>query len=433
MSSIIAGTLRQGKKARDKQGSDDHLSKVVELNGKYRLFFRTIELPDEDGNPSGERDIAVAVVPGRSLDYNVCGASFIAYDSTMCDISTDGAIQDKTGLGAWARIARVLHQAQCMREKKNAESEATRAASDLGKPVDQVKLAQALEGIELKYNGGRAADGTRIAPKLAPAISGVQQKMTTQLLVVKLLPNGAPDFANAKYAVLEISNARMNELLSLIDNPDYFDNTSDYFEVGYDYIGADKAAAGRAAKFQGIAATLQLKNQFPDEWAKHGEALVNGIAKGNTIEETAEVMKSRNRNLKVAHTPNEIISSMKKWCANNSAIFASIDYESEDTQRAAKDFITSNLLDAIPVVKEKFQNLVAEQGKEQEESAEEKPVTTPTESVAPVMPTFEQQEQSGLQQANDVINAGAASQTLAQMASAVPNIDLGDDDMGDLD
>ena len=254
--------------------------------------------------------------------------------------------------------------------------------------------------------------------------------MTTQLLVVKMNPDGTPDFRNAQYAVLELSNQRMNELLAIVDNPSYFDNNSTYFEVGYDYLGADKKAAGKAAKFQGIAKSLSIESMFPDIWAQQGKALVDGLANGRTIEETAEIIKSRNRNLKGGNTPAEVISAFKKWYASNAAIFGSIDYEDETTGRAAKDFLNSHLLDTIPTVKTKFEELVADQ-EDKEESVPVAETSAPATETAE--PTFEEQEKANLQQASQVIAAGAAAASLAQMAQAVPDINLGaDEDMGDL-
>ena len=116
--------------------------------------------------------------------------------------------------------------------------------------------------------------------------------------------------------------------------------------------------------------------------------------------------------------------------SSNAAIFGSIDYEDETTGRAAKDFLDSHLLDTIPTVKQKFEDLLAAQGKDEEET----PATVTTaqqESPATHEPTFEETEQKNLQQAAAIINAGTAGQTLAQVASAVPDIDLGLDD-GDL-
>jgi hypothetical protein len=427
MASITACTLRQGKKIKDKMGSDDHLSKVVELNGKYRLFFRTLEIEE------GFRDIVAATVPGRSLDFKVCNASFIPYDATMYTQNDAGEIDDKTGLDSWARIARVLHQAQCTREKKNAEAEAQRTAAELGKPIDQVSLARAIEGIELKYNGGKAADGTRINATLSPAISGIQQKMTMQLLAVKLNADGSPDYANAKYAVLEVSKARMNEMLNLAENADYFSNDKDYFEVGYDYIGADKKSAGQAAKFQGITNDLSLEHAFPAQWAKDGKRLVDGLANGSKVEDVAEIVKSRNRNLKGGVSPKDVVSALKKYCANNAAIFGSIDYEDDATARSAKDFLDSHMLDSIPAVKAKFEELAAAQKKDNNDT--ESTVTEAAEAAAPVADTFTESEQKNLEQAKSVLDAGAAGQTLQQLASAVPDIDLTADedaDMGDL-
>lgn len=441
MASIIAGTLRQGKKARDRAGSDDHLSKVVELNGSYRLFFRTVEVPeyDEDGNDtgrlSGMRDVAVAVVPGRSLDYKVCNAGFISYTPDMYELDEAGVMKDKTGLQSFARIARVIHQAQCLREKKNVESEAKRTAEELGKAIDQASLARSLEGIELKYNGGQAADGTKINPSVSPYISGIQQKMTTQVLVVKLLPNGEPDFQNAQYATLEISTSRMNELIALMDKPEYFDNESEYMEVGYEYKGADKKAAGKAAKFQGISSDLRLCNTYSDLWASHGKSKVDGLAKGKTIGETAEILRSRNRNLRSLHTPQEIMTAVKKYCANNAAIFGSIDFESEDTRRATVDFLSSGLLDDIPAVKTRFEELRKEIEKE-DSKGEDKPSNGEANDAAKEAETFDKQEEQAIRTSQEIMSAGEDAQSLAQIAQAAPNAQFeGDDEsgLGDLD
>ena len=92
MASITANSLRSGKRAKDAQGSDQHLSKVVELNGKYRIFFRT--WPTEDGLV----DIAAAMVPGRSCNFDICGTGFIPYTKDMYSIDETHQIDDNTGL-----------------------------------------------------------------------------------------------------------------------------------------------------------------------------------------------------------------------------------------------------------------------------------------------------------------------------------------------
>lgn len=424
MASLTANSLRSGKRAKDAQGSDPHLSKVVELNGKYRLFFRPWVLED------GIVDVAAAMVPGRTCDLDICGTTFIPYTKDMYSEDESHQIDDKTGLKAWARIAKVIHDAQCIREKKNAEAEAQRTAQELGQPLDQVSLSRNLEGIEIKYHGGKAADGTNIAPKERPAISGMQQKLSTQLLVVKLLPTGMPDWKNAKYAVLELSNQRINELIAILDDPNYCNPNSSYIEVGYDYIGADKQAAGRAAKYQGIVASMGLATVDPTGWASAGEKLVAGIANGTTLDEVAEIMRSRNRNLKGGKGPNDIITSMKTWLAKNAAIYGSIDFEAENVEWAAKDFLDAHLVDGLPAIKEQFEKLVAKQEAKKASGGNTETADAPTSPLMEAATAPAVSEQEAMNIAAQVAEAGVA-QTIKNVINSTPNVEF-DDEIGDI-
>lgn len=427
MSSITANSLRSGKRAKDAQGSDPHLSKVVELNSKNRLFFRAVYNPEEELT-----DIAAAMVPGRSCDFEICGTGFIPYTKEMYDLVEGDVPDDLTGLKSWARIARVLHDAQCTREKKSAEAEARRTAEELQQPIDQISLSRALDGIELKYHGGKAADGTNIMPKKSPAISGMQQKLSTQLLVVKLLPSGAPDWKNAKYAVLELSKTRITELITILDDPNYCEPGSDWIEVGYDYIGADKQSAGRAAKFSGIAKSLSLSETFKTEWEQIGKAKVDGIANGNSLDEIAMIMRSRNRNLKGGRGPNDIISAYKTWCAKNAAVFAAIDFEADNVAYTAKDFLDSHIVDSIPSVKAKFEEIVKAQDikKAEKEAGTETPTLDDAASAPAKTP--EEIELDEIAQSAKVADAGVA-QTLTNVSKIMGDVELtSDDDLGDL-
>lgn len=423
MASITANSLRSGKRAKDAQGSDPHLSKVVELNGKYRLFYRPWVVED------GVVDVAAAMVPGRSCNFEICGTGFIPYTKDMYSIDETQQIDDNTGLKSWARIARVIHDAQCAREKKNAEAEAQRTAQELNQPLDQVSLSRNLEGIELKYHGGKAADGTNIAPKEQPAISGMQQKLSTQLLAVKLLPTGMPDWKNAKYAVLELSNQRINEIIAILDDPNYCNPDCNYIEVGYDYIGADKQAAGRAAKYQGIVRQMSLEMIDPQGWESMGKKLVDGIANGKTLDEVAEIMRSRNRNLKGGKGPNDVISALKTWLAKNAAIYGSIDFSADNVAWAAKDFLDAHLVDNLPAIKEKFEQIVAEQeAKKSGESDKAENTTAAGESTlmqAAQAPTMN--EQDAIAVAAQVAEAGVA-QTVKNVLNNTPNLKLSDED-----
>lgn len=396
MASILANTLRASKKIKDSQGTDDMLSKVVELNGNYRLFFKTVY--DEENDFV---DVATAMVPGRSLDLDVCGATFIPYSPDMYTKDESGVPQDITGLRSWARIAKVLHDASCKREIKNITAEAERGALELGTDVDQVELSRKIEAVKLTYMGGKAADGTNIPAKKNPFISGMQQKVSTRILVVKLLPDGSPDLKNIKYAVLELSRAKIDELITLLDDKNYCNKDDGYLEVGYSYVGSDKNAAGRAAKFQGIADTLKLAKQFPTEWEQHIGKQVKAIADAPTLDGAAEIMRSKNRNLRGNKGPADIISSVKAWIAKNAVIFGSIDFEADATSWASKDFLEFHLVDNLPQIKEKFEKLV-------EEIEKKNPKEDEGGSSEAAAPTEEDVETTNIAESEKVAQAGAA-------------------------
>ena len=339
-------SLAQGLNLKDKQKDNQALSKVLELNGKYRIFCRVTE-------DNGVNTPIVAMVPGRSLDAKALGRVFIPIEGDLISVDEYGKFKDMSGLDAWARMARVLFDAQCIREKKAVEAEAKRAAEDLGQEINSADLSKSLEKIELEYHGGKAADGTNILPKKRPIISGLQLKMTNQLLVVKLDAKGAPDVANINYAFLEISDSRAKKLLSFCNDVNYYDPTTGVLEFGLDYSGKDKQEAGRN-DYTPIAHSLSLKTQYPEVWEKDILPKVEGLVKGNSPLETARLMRSKNRSVSTSVSPSEVITAFKKWASTNTAVYGSIDWESEDVKRSAKDFLDNGLLEAAPKVKEKM-------------------------------------------------------------------------------
>lgn len=342
-------SLAVGMGIKDKQKDNQALSKVLELNGKYRIFCRVTE-------DNGVQTPIVAMVPGRSLDAKALGRVFIPIEGDLISVDEYGKFKDMSGLDAWARVARVLFDAQCAREKKAVEAEAAKAAEELGKELDPVKLNESLQKIELEYHGGKAADGTNIVPKKRPIISSLQLKMTNQLLVVKLDAKGAPDVANINYAYLEISDSRARKLLSFCNDANYYDPTTGILEFGLDYTGKDKQEAGRN-DYQAIAHSLSLKTQYPDIWESDILPKIEGLVQGKTPQETAMLMRSKNRNVSSSVSPNEVIIAFKKFAATNTAVYGSIDFESDDVKRSAKDFLENGLLDGAPKIKAKMQEV----------------------------------------------------------------------------
>lgn len=412
MAELVRGFgIRRGKAEAAKSTTDNHLSKVVELNGKYRLFFP--KFVDEQGN----YDIMADIVQGRPMDYDITGSSYIMYDERMCRELPGGGFEDTTEMPKWARIGRVLFDAQCIREKKAKENEAATAAKALGKDIDTVSLSRALEGIELDYHGGKDPAGNKVMPKKQPPIGSLKSKTTTRLLIIKLNADDTPDWGSAQYAVLELSNARLDELIQLCNDNAYNGGDKPYLEVGYNYSGTNKQTAGQNAKLQGISSELALCKLYAEKWEEIGKAKVEQIVPGTTVEEKIGLIRAKNRNTKYSPSVGDVISKIKKWCATEAAIFASIDFESETTIRAAKDFLDANLLDTIPVIKEKFVELLKEHDDKEAEA-----------------PNLTSEEQDAVAQFQTVREAEAVS--LGAIMQAAPEVKLDSDDfedIGDLD
>lgn len=145
---ILASGLKAATQVRNSQGSVRQLSKVMTLGTSYRLLFpiQTTE--------NGERDVLIAAVPGRQLDYGKLGTSFVRLDDF--DQTEMGKIIDNSGLTPYARIARVFHTAEYENEKENARKEARELADRAGKKeIDAVALNTELTAIEEKYHGDK--------------------------------------------------------------------------------------------------------------------------------------------------------------------------------------------------------------------------------------------------------------------------------------
>lgn len=439
------GSLRAGQKIRASQGGDTPLSKVVELNGNYRLFFPTFWNEYDIMNDEGivvdhvkEADIRAAVVPGRTGDYEVVGTSFIPYTDSMYVIDPiTEKFNDTTPLEDWSRIARVLFEAQCARAKKNAEAEAERSAKELGRPVDTMSLSKTLEGIELDYHGGRAANGDPIMPKNNPALSSnIVFKISTRVLVVRMNADDTPDWKNARYAVFEVSKARTDELTKLLSNPKHF--RGEYLECAYSYTGADKKVAGKNAKLGYVVASDSLEQLFPDEWKTVGKEMVSKIVQGTPDEQVA-FLRSRNKAFRGGHTPADIISTYKKWCSTNQAVFGSIDFTDDSVSRNAHLFLENHLVDTMPTQLAEFQRLQAENDAKKGVTHEEG--NTVTEAPAEVQVTetpaaAEPVKVDPVAEAaaiNMFASGDASNQTLRTLAEQAPNIEIDDtDDLGDL-
>ena len=205
--------------------------------------------------------------------------------------------------------------------------------------------------------------------------------MTTRALVIKTNPDGSPDYKNAKYATIELSDQKKNELIGILADPKNVDPTKDYLEVSYSFVGKDKDEAGRAAKFSAVNPTLYLEHEYPTEWQKTGKAMMENIATGKDVDAMAEMMMSKNRSLRFAKGPKDIVANLNVWLAKNEAVFGSIKMDDEATGWAAKDIIDEGLVDSVPLIKSQLQELAdkaAQDAKNSESDAETPEVAEPT-------------------------------------------------------
>ena len=408
-----ASTLRAGLALKSKQGFDSRLSKVVELNNNYRLFMRVSKIVVDEETGAFVIDPMVPTTPGRPCDWEIVGTSFIPFNSSMAELDETDNIVDLTGLNKWARIAKVIFEAQCTREKKAAEAEQMRVAEETGRPLDAVALQQAIEGIELKYHGGKSANGKKINPDKSPAIGSIVYKLTAQVLAVKLDPTGTPDWNNAQCAVWELSKARADEIINICSTMDYVDLDNMIIELGYSYTGADKKSAGQNASLQGIAESLSLRKKYPDLWESIGKSKIGMLVLGSNDDQTADLVCSRNANLSGRTSPSEAIVNFKKWCSDNAATLASIDTEADITKAAAADFLENHLLDTVPKIKANFEKIVAENKKDEEAA----PATTAEDDALKTVAGIE----------------SAGTKTLAEVLTAAgSNTGIIDDGMAEL-
>ena len=346
---------KAGAAVKNKAAADRALSKCLEINSNYRIFFKTITLDD------GSIDFFSVLGAGRSLDFEIFNSSFLSYTADMYTFDeVTGEIHDLTALQDWSKIGRVIYEAQCTREKKRAEHEAEDMATSMGKPIDQVSLNRKLEAIELEFHGGEAADGTKISPKKNVPLSGIQIKMITRVLVVRMMPDGRPDFKNAQYASLDVSRTKLDQLEAVLGDAQYVNPADGYLEVQYNYIGADKAAAGRSAQFQGVADSLRLNKMFPQEWEAKGKSLVDNLIPGTNYNEMGDLVLAKNMNFRRRLSANDIPTLFSKWAQENAVVYTSIDYESKYTIDAAPYFLKYGLLNDYDKIKEEFEKIVVD-------------------------------------------------------------------------
>lgn len=341
---ILASGLKAATQVRNSQGSVRQLSKVMTLGTSYRLLFPI------QATENGERDVLIAAVPGRQLDYDKLGTSFVRLDDF--EQTEMGKIIDNSGLTPYARIARVFHTAEYENERENARKEARELADRAGKTeIDAVGLNTKLTAIEEKYHGDKQHKPQPIYPAVNPIIGGVTITVATECLVIPLKSTGEPDWANVTTAAFDIRNRKAAQITALINNKDYCPEGSKFLEVGWTWAGKDSKEAGSNATLQGIAHELSLAVKFPESWEANKDVV-------DMLPKNSESIAARNMTMSSRTTPKEVVELFKKYMLGHAITLTYINYEDEITKAAAKDIIDFGIVDELPKVQDRLLALV---------------------------------------------------------------------------
>lgn len=437
-------SLKQGKKMSTRPQFVQGLSKDAIPGRTYRLFFPKVLTPavDENGDPTGdmEENFMLSYVVGRDLNYEIFNhVSFMTYKNEWFEMEDINSFKDLTGVDSYARIMRAAFEASCEKEKADAERQAQELAAQNGGKVDERALYRKLDNIDMKYHGRPAEDGVAaVYATLKPAIGGLHGMLITECLRVPMKTDtNTPDWTQATYHYKRCSSQFIQQLIDIMENPAYNREGTDYIEITFKYgsEGQKKTEAGRDADFTPVSKDLALEIMYPKDWEEFGKAKVAGIAGGERDAETAALTVMKDAGFSnIRMTPQELGSTCKKWASSNLAVFAKLNMEAQETQRAAKDLVSCGILDGLADIKSKVEQMIAEQeseneNKENEEDAGNDGVQTVVEEKQPADPKREEKIAAAM---SELQTAGAIDGRTAGEYLNIPEGEEDDDNMGDL-
>jgi len=342
---VMAGGLKEAMSMESAKNGTKSLSRTLSVGTRYRLIFRKV-----DGN-----ELLVASAFGRSLDYNALGATFMGFEDDELEYNPETMLyKDVTVIPRIARMARVLHAAACEREKRQAEALIRKTAEDMGNDVHPEDIAKAVEQVQQKYFGNRDVKPA-VAPEVKPVISGVTTPHIIEAYAIPLDSQGKPEFQKGFVGTVELKTNKMTKLASILQTSDYNNPEKDYLEVGFDYLGKDKAEAGREAKYEGVAESLSLETKFPDLWNANKDEIFRNLSK------TQEEVFTRCITFKFARSVKDVVSAFNKYASTQASTLSCIDFESDDAKSAAADFVELDIVKSAPKILNRFNTILAEQ------------------------------------------------------------------------
>lgn len=345
------GGLRKGAERKEAQRGIKTAKDLIQLGGRYRLFFPL---------KPGERDLIAATVPGRKCDAKRLKRAFLPLDDY--DETNDQPVSDDSVIAKYARIAKVIHAAEAKYEMADAEEQAQKTSKNTGQPINAVALQLRLKEIENEYFGDPDAKPQAIYATKSPLIGSLVLEMATEALVVPLTAANEPEWNKADVMTVSLSKTKVEQIIGLLDNPDYCRPEEGYLEVGYDYIGTSRKAAGQVAKYQGIAESLSLKTKNPTAWETEAKPALKKLAS------TDKMVKDRCPSFNGRQTTAETVKRFLKTISAMPLVVSKIPtIEEELLTRNAKVLLEYNVGTDQPNVKALLEEIVAKQEAESDD------------------------------------------------------------------
>lgn len=353
----FAGGLNAGMDLRDAQRGVKTAKDLIQLGGSYHLFFPLMP---------GEANLMTANVPGRKLHAKRLKRSFLPLQDY--DVDEYNHIFDNSDFKKYAKISKIIHKAEAECEKAEAEREAEATAEKTGEPVDRRALDKAISDIQLTYFGDPDAKPQAVYATENPMIGPVIVEMATEALVVPVSANGDPDWDKADVMTVSVSKTRAEQIAVLIRNKDYCRVEDGFLEVGYNFVGKDRTAAGRAATYQGISRELSFKYkpELTGLWEEKAQSALNKLAKDS------DAIEARCPSFNGKTTAEEVIKNFMKFISTRKLIVASIDFKDEDVKRNIGLLVEAGIGENMPKIHEQMIALLQEvKATETEAEAEE--------------------------------------------------------------
>lgn len=320
-----------------------NLSKDLVPGTKYRIFFRKV----------GKTELLVASTFGRSLDYKALGGSFMGFEDSEIEYNEETQTwKDLTNISSLCRMARVLHKAACERETRETIDRIKKEAEELGQKINEVTIAEAARRLRVKYFGDSDVKPA-VIPEVKQVISGVTTPHIIEAYAIPLTSTGTPEFTKGFVGTVELKSNKIRSLAAILQDPAYNMQDRDFLEVGFDYLGKDKAEAGRNASYNGIAESLTLESMFKDAWDANKDDIFNRLSK------TEEEVFNRCVMFKFAMSAKDVVAAFNKYVSTQGLTLTCIDFESEDTIKAAEDFLELDAVKHAPKILTKFGEIAA--------------------------------------------------------------------------